>query len=288
MSSKKRGLGRGLSALISENVTIDPVAVDDSKENVELISVALIKPKADQPRKNFDEKSIEELAHSISIHGIIQPIILRKQDNYYEIIAGERRFRAAKAVGISEIPSIVRSMDEEKAAKLSLIENIQREDLNPIEEAVAYNALIDSYGIKQEELGNTLGKSRSYITNILRLLNLNKTVIEYIYNGTLSSGHGKVLLGVKDEDEQLRFAEIVVNEKLSVRDTEKLIKERKSKKNKTKKLEDLDPFLLDVEESLMKSLGTKVKLQSGKKVGKIEIEYYSDDDLNRLIELITQ
>ena len=288
MSSKKRGLGKGLSALISEDVTIETVLQGDSKENVELVSLDLIRPKADQPRKSFDDQSIEELAHSISIHGVIQPIILRKMDDFYEIIAGERRFRAAKSAGIKEISAIIRSIDEEKAAKISLIENIQREDLNPIEEALAYNSLIDDYGIKQEELGNTLGKSRSYITNILRLLNLDKKIIEYIYEGKLSSGHGKVLLGVKDKDEQVRLANKVIDGGLSVRDTESLVKEKRTTNPKAKKPEIQDPYLLDVEENLMRSLGTKVKLHSGKKVGKIEIEYYGDEDLNRLIELLTE
>lgn len=286
MTSKKRALGKGLSALMSDN-TIETALLGDSKEKIENVSLDLIRPNADQPRKHFDNESINELAHSISIHGVIQPIILRKHDDYYEIIAGERRYRAAKSLGLKEIPSIARSMDEEKAAKLSLIENIQREDLNPIEEALAYNSLLEDYQIKQEELGNTLGKSRSYITNILRLLNLNKEVIEYIYEGILSSGHGKVLLGVKDKDEQLRLANIVIEEKLSVRDTEVLVKKRKPSKAKSVKTEE-DPFIIDVEESLMRTLGTKVKLQSGKKVGKIEIEFYGDEDLNRIIELITQ
>lgn len=288
MSVKKRGLGRGLSALISENATIDTVLKDDSLENVENIKLEEIRAKSDQPRKYFDHEAIDELAHSISIHGVIQPIILRKVDDYYEIIAGERRYRAAKSIGSSEIPAIVRTLDEEKSAKLSLIENIQREDLNSIEEALAYKSLISDYGIKQEELGNTLGKSRSYISNILRLLNLHDKVIEYIYQGNLTSGHGKVLLGIKDKDEQLRLANIVVEEKLSVRDTETLVKRKSTKKPKTIKKDEQDPYLLDVEESLMRSLGTKVKLQSGKKVGKIEIEYYGDEDLNRLIDIITQ
>lgn len=288
MSTKKRGLGKGLSALISDNVTIESVLKEDSKEHIENINIDLIRAKDNQPRKSFDDKAIEELAHSISIHGIIQPIILRKLDNNYEIIAGERRYRAAKSIGLSEIPSIIRSIDEEKAAKLSLIENIQREDLNPIEEALAFNSLLTDYGLKQEELGNTLGKSRSYVTNILRLLNLHDEVIKYIYEGTLSSGHGKVLLGIKDKNEQLRLANIVVEQKLSVRDTEELLKRKNPKKKKAPKEDQIDPYILDVEESLMSALGTKVKLQSGKKVGKIEIEYYGDEDLNRILELITQ
>lgn len=288
MSLKKRGLGKGLSALMSENTIIDSVFQDGSLENVQNIRLDEIRAKSDQPRKYFNDEAIEELAHSISIHGVIQPIILRKVDDYYEIIAGERRYRAAKSIGSTEIPAIVRSLDEEKSAKLSLIENIQREDLNSIEEAFAYKSLISDYGIKQEELGNTLGKSRSYITNILRLLNLQEKVIEYIYEGILTSGHGKVLLGVKDKDEQLRLANIVVEEKLSVRDTEALVKRKKTKKSKTIKKDDQDPYLLDVEESLMRTLGTRVKLQSGKKAGKIEIEYYGDEDLNRLIDIITQ
>lgn len=288
MSTKKRGLGKGLSALISDNVTIESVLNEDSKENIENVSLDLIKAKENQPRKNFNENSIEELAHSISIHGVIQPIILRKVDNHYEIIAGERRYRAARSIGLIEIPSIIRSIDDEKAAKLSLIENIQREDLNPIEEALAYNSLLSDFGLKQEELGNTLGKSRSYISNVLRLLNLHEDVIKYIYEGLISSGHGKVLLGVRDKEEQLRIANIVVEEKLSVRDTEELLNRKNPKKKDAPKNDIIDPYLSDVQESLMSVLGTKVKLQSGKKVGKIEIEYYGDEDLNRILDLITQ
>lgn len=288
MSTKKRGLGKGLSALISDNVTIESVLNEDSKENIENVSLDLIKAKENQPRKNFNENSIEELAHSISIHGVIQPIILRKVDNHYEIIAGERRYRAARSIGLIEIPSIIRSIDDEKAAKLSLIENIQREDLNPIEEALAYNSLLSDFGLKQEELGNTLGKSRSYISNVLRLLNLHEDVIKYIYEGLISSGHGKVLLGVRDKEEQLRIANIVVEEKLSVRDTEELLNRKNPKKKDDPKNDIIDPYLSDVQESLMSVLGTKVKLQSGKKVGKIEIEYYGDEDLNRILDLITQ
>ena len=288
MSTKKRGLGKGLSALISDNVTIESVLNEDSKENIENVSLDLIKAKENQPRKNFNENSIEELAHSISIHGVIQPIILRKVDNHYEIIAGERRYRAARSIGLIEIPSIIRSIDDEKAAKLSLIENIQREDLNPIEEALAYNSLLSDFGLKQEELGNTLGKSRSYISNVLRLLNLHEDVIKYIYEGLISSGHGKVLLGVRDKEEQLRIANIVVEEKLSVRDTEELLNRKNPKKKDAPKNDIIDPYLSDVQESPMSVLGTKVKLQSGKKVGKIEIEYYGDEDLNRILDLITQ
>lgn len=209
-------------------------------------------------------------------------------DNHYEIIAGERRYRAARSIGLIEIPSIIRSIDDEKAAKLSLIENIQREDLNPIEEALAYNSLLSDFGLKQEELGNTLGKSRSYISNVLRLLNLHEDVIKYIYEGLISSGHGKVLLGVRDKEEQLRIANIVVEEKLSVRDTEELLNRKNPKKKDDPKNDIIDPYLSDVQESLMSVLGTKVKLQSGKKVGKIEIEYYGDEDLNRILDLITQ
>lgn len=287
MSSKKRGLGKGLSALISDNITIDTVVLqEDSKETIESISLDLIRPKVDQPRKSFDDKAIEELAHSISIHGLIQPIILRKMDNNYEIIAGERRFKAVKSLGLKEIPAIIRSLDEENSAKLSLIENIQREDLNPIEEALAYNSLIQDYGIKQEQLGNTLGKSRSYVSNVLRLLNLHEKIIEYIYEGKLSSGHGKVLLGLKNQDEQVALANRIIFEKLSVRDTEEILKRKRTSKPKKEKVKD-DPYIQDVEETLMRSLGTKVKLQSGKKIGKIEIEYYGNDDLDRIIDLLT-
>ena len=289
MAVKKRGLGKGLSALISDKVDIDTILKDDkTNEQVQIIDLSLINAKKDQPRQYFDDEALKELAASISIHGVIQPIILRKLDDNYEIVAGERRYRATKSLGLKEIPAIVRTIDEENAAKLSLIENIQRENLNPIEEAAAYKKLMKDYGLKQDQLGEAVGKSRSYISNSIRLLNLNKKVLEYIYEGKLTSGHGKVLLAIDDEEKQLAAAEKIINLGLNVRDTEEEVKKEKSKPKKKLRVKTKQNYIVDLEESLMSSLGTKVSLQIGKKKGKIEIEYYGDEDLERLIDLLTK
>lgn len=289
MAVKKRGLGKGLSALISDKVDIDTILKDEkTNEQVQIIDLSLINAKKDQPRQYFDDEALKELAASISIHGVIQPIILRKLDDNYEIVAGERRYRATKSLGLKEIPAIVRTIDEENAAKLSLIENIQRENLNPIEEAAAYKKLMKDYGLKQDQLGEAVGKSRSYISNSIRLLNLNKKVLEYIYEGKLTSGHGKVLLAIDDEEKQLAAAEKIINLGLNVRDTEEEVKKEKSKPKKKLRVKTKQNYIVDLEESLMSSLGTKVSLQIGKKKGKIEIEYYGDEDLERLIDLLTK
>lgn len=290
MSAQKRGLGKGLSALISDKVALDTLLNDEKpSEKIEILDITLIVPKEDQPRKYFDDDSLKDLAASINSHGVIQPIIVRKLGNSYQIVAGERRWRASKFLGLKEIPAIVRTIDEENAAKISLIENIQRENLNPIEEAIAYERLMENYGLKQEELGQAVGKSRSYISNSIRLLNLDKNVIEYIYEGKLTSGHGKVLLGIDDKNEQLKAAERIINLGLNVRDTELEVKNTKKPNKKKKPLrKSKDTYLIDLEESLMRSLGTKVNLLGGDKKGKIEIEYYGDDDLERLIDLLTR
>ncbi len=290
MSTQKRGLGKGLSALISDKVALDTLLKDEKpNEKIEILDITLIVPKEDQPRKYFDDDSLKDLAASISNHGVIQPIIVRKLGDTYQIVAGERRWRASKFLGLEKIPSIVRTIDEENAAKISLIENVQRENLNPIEEAIAYEKLMEDFGLRQEDLGQAVGKSRSYISNSIRLLNLDKKIIEYIYEGKLSSGHGKVLLGIDDNKEQLLAAERIINLGLNVRDTEVDVKKSKnSSKKKKQRPKSKDAYLIDLEENLMRSLGTKVSLLGGEKKGKIEIEYYGDDDLDRLIDLLTR
>lgn len=289
MSTKKRGLGKGLSALISDKAILDTLISDENpNEKIESIDIDLIIPKKDQPRKYFDDETLKDLASSISIHGVIQPIIVRKQGAIYQIVAGERRWRASKSINLKEIPAIVRNIDEEKAAKISLIENIQRENLNPIEEATAYKKLMEDYELRQEELGDAVGKSRTYISNSIRLLNLDKRVMEYIYEGKLTSGHGKVLLGITDKEEQIRAAEKIINLGLNVRDTEAEVKKVKVKPKRKLKVKPKEAYLKDIEENLMSSLGTKVNLMIGKKKGKIEIEYYGDEDLERLIDLLTR
>lgn len=292
MATKKRGLGKGLSALIGDKPIIDSIleGKNITENSIEQIPLSRIIAKKDQPRKEFEEEGLEELAQSISIHGVIQPIILRAKDKKYEIIAGERRFRASKIAGRKEIPSIIISIDDENAAKIALIENIQRQDLNPIEEATAYKNLMAMYEIKQDELAEAVGKSRSYITNTLRLLKLEKTIIDHISKGHISPGHGKVLLGVKDKNSQLKLANKIMAEGLNVRETEKMVKDspgnkKKIKDKKSKKIR--DPHTITLEEDLMRSLGTKVNLIPGNKIGKIEIEYYTEEDLERIYEVIT-
>lgn len=291
MAAKKRGLGKGLSALIGDNPVMDSI-LDEKQINensIQKIPLSKIIAKKDQPRKEFELEQLEELAKSIETHGVIQPIILRKNKNKYQIVAGERRFRASKIAGKKQIPSIIIEIDDESAAKFALIENIQREDLNPIEEANAYKRLMDEFGLKQNELAESVGKSRAYITNALRLLNLESNIIEYISNGQLSPGHGKALLGVKDKKEQLELANKIISNELNVRETEKRVKESKKdvKKDSKKKRQSKDPHTISLEEEMMRSLGTKVNLIDGNKVGKIEIEYYTEEDLERIFEIIT-
>lgn len=291
MSVKKRGLGKGLSALIADKPLIDEIFKEDEsiESNIKYVLIDMIMTKEDQPRKSFDETLLKDLAKSIEIHGVIQPILLRKVEEKYEIIAGERRYRASKIAGLKEIPSIIIDVDNENAAKLALIENIQREDLNPIEEAMGYKQLMDDFKLKQEELANAIGKSRSYITNSIRLLNLDNKVIEYLYDGSLTTGHGKVLLGIKDKEEQIKVANKIVDVGLNVRETEKEVKKKKDIKINAKTNTDSkkDPHIVDIEDRLMRSLGTKVNLIEGNKVGKIEIEYYGEEDLERIFEILT-
>jgi ParB family chromosome partitioning protein len=290
VTTKKRGLGKGLSALIADKATVDTLLSNEQPDDkVENLAIDLIVPKEDQPRQYFDDEALEELAESIKINGVIQPIIVRKIEDKYQIVAGERRWRASKRIGLTVIPAIVRNFNEEEAAKISLIENIQRENLNPIEEAIAYKRLMEDYNLTQEELGQAVGKSRAYVSNSMRLLNLDNKIIEYIKEGKLTSGHGKVLLGIKDKEEQLRTAEKIINLNLNVRDTEDEVKKTKKKsKIKKKKIDNKDPYLRDLEENLMRSLGTKVNLLIGDKKGKIEIEYYGEEDLERLVDLLTR
>lgn len=287
MNAKRRGLGKGLSALIQDKEKAEELISDvklNSSETVEEIELASIVPKSDQPRKIFDEDALNDLKASIKENGVIQPIILRRKDDVYEIIAGERRWRAAKAAGLERIPSIIREIDEETAAKISLIENVQRENLNPIEEAEAYKRLMSEYSLKQEELAKAVGKSRSYISNSIRLLNLDERIIGYIYEGKLTSGHGKALLAIKNREDQLKAADKIIETGMNVREAEEKAKISKKKSKRNKKAKEL--FMIELEERLMGALGTKVTLSHGKKSGRIEIEYYNDDDLERLIDLI--
>lgn len=286
MSVKKRGLGKGLSALISEEVVIDDNK--SSKEFIENIDINLIIPNENQPRREFHKEALSDLTNSIKAHGLIQPIIVRKVKNKYEIIAGERRFRASKAAGLKEIPCILKDINTESSAKIALIENVQREDLNPIEEAFAYKKLMGDYNLTQEEVANEVGKSRSYIANTVRLLNLGEEIIDYISKGELTSGHGKALLGIKDKKEQLLAAEKIIANNLNVRQTEEMTNKKSGTIKKINNKNSKDPHIIDLEESLMRTLGTKVNLIQGDKKGKIEIEYYGYEDLERIIDVLTK
>ncbi len=288
MTNKKRGLGKGLSALLADKPSIDSL-INEKVEvrRVEYIALDRINIKKDQPRKVFEGNALKELSDSIKVHGVIQPILLRKKDDMYEIIAGERRFRASKMAELDKIPAIISDAKDEEVAKLALIENIQREDLNPIEESLAYKNLMEGFGLKQEELAKTIGKSRTYITNSLRLLNLDKKIIDYLYNGDLTPGHGKVLLGIKDRKSQVELAEKIIATGLNVRKTEEEVKKVKKIKNRKKQTTKRDPYIVDLEDQLIRSLGTKVSLTVGEEKGKIEIEYYGDEDLQRIFEILT-
>lgn len=281
--AKKRGLGRGLSALINEEVELD---IDD--ERIKNIDIKLIIPNKHQPRREFNEENLLELSNSIKTNGLIQPIVTRKSGKNYEIIAGERRLRAARMAGLKEIQSIVKDIDEEQSAKFALIENIQREDLNPVEEAQAYKKLIENYQLTQEELAAEMGKSRPYIANTIRLLNLDDEILQYIVEEKITHGHGKVLLSLKSAEDQIKICKIIVEKRLSVRETEDLINSVSNKAKKKRVSAKQKPSnIIAVEENLMNSLGTKVNLKGGDKKGKIEIEYYSLEDLERIIEVIT-
>lgn len=284
MSGKKRGLGKGLSALISEELMVDDNKTN--KEYIEIIDINLIIPNKSQPRLQFEEEALSELADSIKTHGLIQPILVRKAKDKYELIAGERRWRASKIAGLKEIPCILKDINQEVSAKYALIENIQREDLNPIEEATAYRKLMEDYNLTQEEMANQVGKSRSYVANTLRLLNLHENIIDYISKGELTAGHGKALLSIKDKEQQLKSAEQMIKSNLSVREAETIANKKTMTVNKPKNKKTKESYILEVEENLMRILGTKVSLVNLDKKGKIEIEYYGYEDLERIIDIL--
>lgn len=278
---KKHGLGRGLSALIPENQI-------DNEENREIkVSIQKIRPNSDQPRKNFDDDKVEQLAKSIEEHGIIQPIIVYRDGDNYVIIAGERRWRAAKKCKLSEVPIVVLDKKSDRQIlELSLIENIQREDLNSIEIALGYKSLLEDFSITQNELSSRIGKSRTSITNTLRLLQLDSRVQEYLIDKIISEGHGRALLAVENSDDQFKFAQKIVDEDLSVRSIEKLVKSLKVEVKEKKKSSN-EIFLRAYSEKLEEKLGTKVMFkEKAKNKGKIEIEYYSLDDLERIMSIL--
>lgn len=294
----KKALGRGLDALIPSfrgeeiNTDKEKMSGENSISNqVVEVPIDLIEPNKYQPRAQFSQESLRELAASIKEHGVVQPVILRQLGpNRYQLVAGERRWRACKLAGLTTIPAIVKTFSDQESSEIALIENIQREDLNPLEEASAYKTLVEDFGLTQEELAQKVGKSRSYIANTIRLLNLPRKIKEWILQGQLSAGHGRALLPLPEAG-QLKLAEKIIQEGLTVRETELLVKsltvftEEKEKMKETKKNK-LDPELMDIEEKLKQFFGTKVKLVNKKNRGKIEIEYYSLDELNRIMELL--
>lgn len=281
MTKKKRGLGKGISVLLADNFT---ETEENNEKKIQEIKLESILPNKYQPRQDINDENIEDLARSIDENGIIQPIIVRSRDSGYEIIAGERRFRASKKLGLKKIPCIIRDIKDDQSAKLALIENIQREDLNIVEEAKAFKKMLDGFDYTQNKLSKEVGKSRSYIANTVRILDLAEDVLELIVDEKLSVGHGKVLLAVKDLKEQKFFADIIVEKELTVRETEKLIRGLPEKRERP--LIEKDEYLVSLENDLMMSLGTKVNLVHGKDKGVIEIEYYGEEDLDRILELI--
>ena len=293
MAVRKSGLGKGLDSLISDKVTPKQAPSADKKNDKNgetLVKIAKVEPNREQPRKKFDEDALLELSESIKQFGILQPLIVQKKDDYYEIIAGERRWRAAKLAGLKEVPVIVKELSEKEIMEISLIENIQREDLNPIEEALAYRRLLDEFHVKHDELAERVSKSRSAITNSMRLLKLGEKVQQMIIDEQLTMGHVRPLIMVEDEEKQYLLAQKIFDEKLSVRETEKLVKKvlnEKEEPKKEEKEEDYSVFYETLSEQLKQILGTKVSIKpKNNKKGKIEIEYYSQDELEQLMEML--
>ena len=291
----KKGLGKGLDSLITNKVE-KPVESKvegraDSNGAV-LMNINKVEPNREQPRKKFDEDALLELSESIKQFGVLQPLLVTKKDDYYEIIAGERRWRAAKMAGVKEVPVIVGQYTEQEIMEISLIENIQREDLNPIEEAQAYKRLLTEFNLKQDEVAERVSKSRTAVTNAMRLLKLNEKVQQMLIDEMLTTGHARALLAIEDQDKQYEVAQRIFDEKLSVRDTEKLVKNLQNEKPEgTGPVNKIDPQLLavyrDLEEQMKSVLGTKVYINpKDDKKGKLEIEYYSQDELDRIIDLL--
>ena len=287
--AKKTGLGKGLDALFAVNPIEDVeekeenIVAQEESGNLKTLKITEIEPNRGQPRKNFNQESLEELAESIKIYGVIQPIVVSKEEGYFEIVAGERRWRAAKLAGLQEIPAIIRENDEQTNKEIALIENIQREDLNPYEKALGIRNLMDKYGLTQEEVSKKIGKSRSSVSNTVRILYLSPDVLELVKQGKLTEGHCKALAGVTDPKRQYEMAVRMIERGESVRQAE-------SKNRVAKKEKKLDPkykYLYDdIEDKFQGFFGTKVKLDQGKRKGKIIIEYNNNEDLERMLDLI--
>lgn len=286
MGLNKKGLGKGLDSLMGYNT----LNIDNSR--VVEIDINKITPNKSQPRTIFNESSLQELADSINELGVLQPITVKKTDDYYEIIAGERRWRAARIAGLKTIPALVKDFDALKALEAALIENIQREDLNPIEEALTYSRFSEEFNLSQEEIAKKVGKSRPTIANAMRLLNLDKRVQTFVKENKLSNGHARALLGITDGNLQFELAEKIIEEELNVRETENLVKQANEPKKTEEKKPQHNPEATRAYLALAKDLksifGTKVNIKNGKNKGKIEIEYYSQDELDRLVGMFKQ
>lgn len=294
-----RGLGKGLDSLIpnavgeaktkKEKEIKEPVAESKGAQET-IVKISMVEPNRKQPRKNFDEDTLQELSDSIKQFGLIQPILVQDRKDHYEIIAGERRWRAAKLAGLKEIPVIIRDYSEQEIMEISLIENIQREDLNPIEEAQAYKRLLEEFHLKQDEVAERVSKSRAAVTNSMRLLKLCDEVQQMLIDDMISTGHARALLAIEDAEEQYNVAQQIFDEKLSVRDVEKLVKNLHKPVKPAKKTSDdktMEAIYLDIEEKLKARLSTKVTVVSkGEGAGKIEIEFYNHEDLDRLIDMM--
>jgi ParB family chromosome partitioning protein len=284
-----RGLGKGLDSLIpakTETAKAKSKATEEAVKPDSVVKISKIEPNPDQPRKEFDEDALAELADSIRQYGLLQPILVQDRDTYYEIIAGERRWRACKLAGLKEVPVIIKRYTQQEIVEISLIENIQREDLNPIEEALAYKRLLEEFSLRQDEVAEKVSKSRTAVTNSIRLLKLSDKVQNMVIDGAISTGHARALLAISDLTEQEEVAEKIVKDRLSVRDVEKLVKElSKPKKEVVERDTSMDIFYKDIEEKLKTKLMTKVSISSkdGKR-GKIELEFYSNEDFDRLYE----
>ncbi len=296
MAVKKKGLGKGLDSLIPDNKGSKSSVGSELQTNSEpenasgeqMMKINIVEPNREQPRKKFEEDALLELADSIKQFGILQPLLVRKRKDYYEIIAGERRWRAAKMAGVKEVPVIIKDFSEQEVVEIGLIENIQRENLNPIEEAMAFKRLLEEFNLKQDEVAERVSKSRTAVTNSMRLLKLNDKVQQMIVDDMISTGHARALLAIDDKEQQFILANKIFDEKLSVRETEKLIKDIKNPKKVKEKKKVENAFIYkDIEEKMKQLIGTKLYVASkGNGKGKIEIEYYSDKELERVFDMI--
>lgn len=295
----KRGLGKGLDSLIPTNVMMESEvkhatvstasSAEEGKDGTLMVKLSKVEPNREQPRKNFDEDSLQELAESLKQFGMLQPILVQNRGDYYEIIAGERRWRAAKIAGLKEVPVIVRELTDQEIVEISLIENIQREDLNPIEEAQAYKRLLTEFHLKQDEVAERVSKSRTAVTNSMRLLKLCDEVQKMVVDDMISTGHARALISIEDPEKQYLIAQKIFDEKLSVREVEKLVKDlHKPPKPPKEENKTLQAIYQEISERLKQSLSTKVSVSAKQNgAGKIEIEFYNHEDLERLLERIT-